>query len=196
MLDLYYDVVSLAAPEPHFPTKPRPDIHDYGCYYGAHRPDQGNILLDSGSQTFDNARGSRKVRWLDNFGCQTQVNLDKGRQMGKYAIPITMGGTWNWVDGDGGLERTGFNGHVTWIEVTFFRQPGSTFRDPYVRMSSVGFIPRELGRADTIMDDIKKQTANAAEIAENCEKVVQSGVRSAKEVIKLAKCAKGLPVCG
>merc|ERR1719387_2907410 len=141
----------------HFTKKAWPDIHEYGCYYGPERPDPDNIQPD--------ARGSRRVKWVDNFGCSTQVNLDKGSQMGKYAIPITMGGTWSWIDGDGGLERTGFNGNVKWIEVTFYRQNGSAFRDTYVRMSSVGFIPKELGRAETFMDDVKKQCENVADIA-------------------------------
>lgn len=106
-----------------------------------------------------------------------------------------MGGTWNWIDGDGGLERTGFNGNVKWIEVNFYRQNGSTFRDPYVRMSSVGFIPKGMGRAETFMDDVKRQMGNVKDIAADVEKAVKSGCNSVTDIVKTVKCARGEPVC-
>ena len=75
-----------------------------------------NLELLGGSMTYDNARGSQNVRWMDFLGVTHSVTVRNEEQVNVYFPNVS--GTWNWLDGDG-WERTGFNEACKWIQATF-----------------------------------------------------------------------------
>ena len=81
-----------------------------------------NLELLGGSKTYDNARGSQTVRWMDYLGITHEVHVGDHQQKNVYFPNIH--GDWNWLDGDG-WEVTRFNEACKWIQATFQGKPGN-----------------------------------------------------------------------
>ncbi|EDV22296.1 hypothetical protein TrispH2_006813 [Trichoplax sp. H2] len=162
------------------------------AHSGPDYPLPSGIEMDKGSQTFDNARGGLKVTWTDKLNQKHIVDLTSEDEV-SVTFPIQFGGSWNWKESAGNMQRTGFNAAVSWVAATFTRMnetnpakkfwgnlTGQQLSGFYVRISAVGFrnIPADQG----FLGELKDRVKDVSEFAE-------LGAKTAEEVIKIAQAA-------
>ena len=111
--------------------------------------------------TYDNARGSQNVRWMDFLGVTHSVTVRNEQQVNVYFPNVS--GTWNWLDGDG-WQRTGFNEACKWVQATFRGVEGRWWEDDYVRISAQCYKMKGEPDGNTLMSEIKQAFGDTAEI--------------------------------
>ena len=154
-----------------------------GKYVGPnYSPPLDNLELLSGSNTYDNARGSMTVKWMDFFGTTHKVTVGVGQQVNAY-FPI-VDRSWFWWDGDG-RQRTGFNEACKWVQATFLGTKGGMFQDDYVRISAKCYKMKGEPDGGSLMTEIKQMFGDTAEIVGHVADIVQSGADSANAVISV-----------
>ena len=154
-----------------------------GKYVGPnYSPPLDNLELLSGSNTYDNARGSMTVKWMDFFGTTHKVTVGVNQQVNAY-FPIADR-SWFWWDGDG-RQRTGFNEACKWVQATFLGTKGGMFQDDYVRISAKCYKMKGEPDGGSLMTEIKQMFGDTAEIVGHVADIVQSGADSANAVISV-----------
>ena len=138
------------------------DISIAGSYIGPNYAlPLSNLELLSGSNTWDNARGSMTVRWMDFFGTTHSVTVGVGQQV-NASFPI-VDRSWHWLDGDG-WQRTGFNEACKWVQASFMGTDGGWWNDDYVRISAKCYKNRGEPDGGSLMSEIKQAFGDTAEI--------------------------------
>ena len=148
--------------------------------------------MDKGSQTYDNARGGHTVKWVDGLNQEHIVDLSDKLEV-SITFPVAYGGNWNWQQGDGNMERTGFNAAVSWVVAQFTKMnesnpakevwgnmTGQKLSGPYVRISATGFrtIPTDEGTLSLVKDRVT-----------DVKDFAHLGAQTAEEILKIAGAA-------